>query len=73
MIRFFTLLLSLLERLFSAWDRSQVRQEERDKIIRDLNDEIDRQIELGGVAIVTPDPERDERLRARFDRSAGSE
>jgi hypothetical protein len=37
--------------------------------IKEANDEINRQIELGAAAISAPDPERDERLRDRFDRS----
>jgi hypothetical protein len=72
-MKLLTLLLSILDRLFSAWDRSQVRQEERQKIIREMNDEIDRQIALGEAVIVTPNPERDERLRSRFDRASSGE
>jgi hypothetical protein len=34
-----------------------------------MNDAINRQIALGEASIVTPDPERTERLRDRFDRS----
>jgi hypothetical protein len=34
-----------------------------------MNDAINRQIELGEAAIAIPDPERDERLRNRFDRA----
>jgi hypothetical protein len=34
-----------------------------------MNEAINEQIALGEAAIVNPDPERDERLRNRFDRS----
>jgi hypothetical protein len=35
----------------------------------EMNDAINEHIELGAAAISVPDPERDERLRDRFDRS----
>jgi hypothetical protein len=34
-----------------------------------MNDAINEQIELGAAAVSILDPERDERLRDRFDRS----
>jgi len=41
----------------------------RQETIKDMNDAISRQIELGEAATSIPDPDRDERLRDRFDRS----
>jgi hypothetical protein len=68
-MKFLTLLLSLFDRLWTAWNESKLRQQERAKTIKEMNDAINRQIALGEASIVTPDPERTERLRDRFDRS----
>ena len=69
MIKLLSSLLSLLDRLWAAWHENKLRQQGRQEAIKEANDEINRQIELGEAAIATPDPERDERLRDRFDRS----
>jgi F0F1-type ATP synthase membrane subunit b/b' len=69
MIKLLSSLLSLLDRLWAAWNENKLRQQGRQEAIKEANDEINRQIELGEAAIATPDPERDERLRNRFDRS----
>lgn len=69
MIKLLSSLLSLLDRLWAAWSENKLRQQGRQKAIKEANDEINRQIELGEAAIIMPDPERDERLRNRFDRS----
>jgi hypothetical protein len=66
-IRFLTLFLSLLERLFSEWDKAKLRQEGR----QDVQEQLDANVDKAEAAIATPDPERDERLRNRFDRSRG--
>ena len=50
-------------------DLIEQSQQSRQEAIKDANDAINRQIELGEAALNTPDPERDERLRNRFDRS----
>jgi len=67
MIKFLTLFLSLLERLFSEWDKAKLRQEGR----QDVQEQLDANVDKAEAAIATPDPERDERLRNRFDRSRG--
>lgn len=72
-MKFLTLLLSLIERLFTAWDQAKLRQEGRQETIKEMNDAINRQIELGEAAVNTPDAARDERLRNRFDRSRSTE
>ena len=71
MIKFLTLLMSLIERCFSAWTAAKLRHEGRQETIKEINDAINRQVELGEAAISVPDPERTERLRSRFDRSRG--
>jgi hypothetical protein len=69
MIKLLSSLLSLLDRLWAAWNENKLRQQGRQEAIKEANDEINRQIELGEAAVAVPDPERDERLRDRFDRS----
>ena len=69
MIKLLSSLLSLLDRLWAAWSENKLRQQGRQMAIKEANDEINRQIELGEAAVNIPDPERDERLRDRFDRS----
>jgi len=69
MIKLLSSLLSLLDRLWGAWSDNKLRQQGRQMAIKEANDVINRQIELGEAAISVPDPERDERLRDRFDRS----
>jgi hypothetical protein len=68
-MKFLTLLLSLFDRLWTAWSESKLRQQGRQETIKEMNDAINRQIELGEAAISVPDPDRDERMRDRFDRS----
>jgi hypothetical protein len=69
MIKLLSSLLSLLDRLWAAWSENKLRQQGRQEAIKEANDEINRQIELGEAAVAVPDPERDERLRNRFDRA----
>jgi len=71
MIKFLTLLMSLIERFFLSQEAAKLRQEGRRETIKEINDAINRQVELGEAAISVPDPERTERLRNRFDRSRG--
>ena len=68
-MKFLTLLLGVLDKLLGAWAESRWKQQGRQETIKEANDEINRQIELGEAAISVPDPERTERLRDRFDRS----
>jgi hypothetical protein len=69
MIKLLSSLLSLLDRLWASWSENKLRQQGRQMAIKEQNDAINRQIELGEAAVNIPDPERDERLRDRFDRS----
>jgi len=69
MIKLLSSLLSLLDRLWASWSENKLRQQGRQMAIKEANDVINRQIELGEAAISVPDPERDERLRDRFDRN----
>ena len=69
MIKLLSSLLSLLDRLWAAWSENKLRQQGRAATVKEMNDEINRQIELGAAATSVPDPDRTERLRDRFDRS----
>ena len=68
-MKFLRLLLGILDKLLGAWAESRWKQQGRQEAIKEANDVINRQIELGEAAIIIPDPERNERLRNRFDRS----
>jgi hypothetical protein len=69
MIKLLSSLLALVERAFAYFDQQLWKQQGRQETIKEINDAINRQIELGEAAITTPDPDRDERLRDRFDRA----
>jgi hypothetical protein len=68
-MKFLTLLLGVLDKLLGAWVEHRWKRQGRQETIKEMNEAINEQIALGEAAIVTPDPERTERLRDRFDRS----
>lgn len=68
-MKFLTALLGIINKLLGLWDENRWKRQGRQETIKEMNDAINRQIELGEAAVVTPDPERSERLRNRFDRS----
>ena len=68
-MKFLTLLLGVLNKLLGAWAEHRWKRQGRQETIKEMNEAINEQIALGEAAIVIPDPERDERLRNRFDRS----
>ena len=68
-MKFLTALLGILDKLLGAWAEHRWKRQGRQETIKEMNDVINRQIELGEAAINVPDPDRDERLRDRFDRS----
>ena len=69
MIRFLTALLAAIDKIFTFFDQQHWKQQGRQETIKEMNDAINHQIELGEDAVAVPDPERDERLRNRFDRA----
>ena len=69
MIKFLAALLGVIEKVFAFLDQRHWKRQGRQETIKEINDAINRQIELGEAANDIPDPERDERLRSRFDRS----
>ena len=62
-------LLGIIDKLLGVWSANRWKQQGRQETVKEMNDAINRQIELGEAAVNVPDPERDERLRDRFDRS----
>jgi len=68
-MKFLTLLLGVLNKLLGAWAEHRWKRQGRQETVKEINEAINEQIALGEAAIVIPDPERDERLRNRFDRS----
>lgn len=69
MIKLVTLLLSLLDRLFTHRRDVKLQTQGRQEAVKEMDDVIKHQIELGEAAVAVPDTDRDERLRNRFDRS----
>ena len=68
-MKFLTALLGIINKLLGLWNENRWKLKGRQEAIKEVNDAINKQIELGEAAIIIPDPERDERLRNRFDRS----
>ena len=68
-MKFLTALLGIINKLLGLWDENRWKRQGRQETIKEMNDAINRQIELGEAAVSVPDLERDERLRDRFDRS----
>lgn len=68
-MKFLTALLGIINKLLGLWNENRWKLKGRQETIKETNDAINKQIELGEAAIIIPDPERDERLRNRFDRS----
>jgi hypothetical protein len=69
-IKLLSSLLSLLDRLWAAWNEHKLRQQGRHEAVKEMADEAQRQVELAQAVAATPDPDRDRRLRARFDDAA---
>jgi len=68
-MKLLTALLGIINKLLGLWNEDRWKQRGRQETIKEMNDAINRQIELGEAAVSVPDPERTERLRDRFDRS----
>jgi len=68
-MKFLSALLGIINKLLGLWNEDRWKQRGRQETIKEMNDAINEQIDLGAAAISVPDPERTERLRNRFDRS----
>jgi cytochrome c biogenesis protein ResB len=70
-IKFLSSLLSLLDRLWAAWDQSKWQQQGRQQAQKEAADEVQRQLDLAEAAARLDDLERNKRLRNRFDDATG--
>ena len=68
-MKLLTALLGIINKLLGLCDENRWKRQGRQGTVKEMNDAINRQIELGESAVSIPNPERDERLRNRFDRS----
>lgn len=73
MIKFLLTLLAVVEKVLNFLDQRHWKLQGKQEAIKEANDAINRQIELGEAASSVPDAARDERLRSRFDRSRSAE
>jgi hypothetical protein len=64
-VKFLAALLSMLSLLVGEWVRSRAKQEGR----KDAQEVLDANVEKAEAAVAVDDPERDDRLRNRFDRA----
>lgn len=73
MIKFLAALLAVINKILAFFDQQYWKQQGRQETIKEMNDAINRQIELGEASINTTDLERVERMRSKYDRSRTSE
>lgn len=71
MIKFLTALLTLLNHIWTEWKEGILRKQGRQEALEEVADEVQRQVDLAEYAAHTDDPDRTERLRARFDDATG--
>ena len=69
MIRLLASLFGVINKVLRLLRDSKLEEQGRQQTVKEMSDELNRQIELADAAIAVPDPARDERLRNRFDRS----
>lgn len=69
MLKFLTLLLELFNRLLAERNAVRWKKQGREETIKEMNDAINADVKQAEAAIAAADPERDDRLRSRFDRS----
>lgn len=69
MFKFLTALLGAFNGILAMFRQHHWKRQGRQETVKEMNDEINRQIEMGEAAITIDDPERADRLRSRFDRS----
>lgn len=69
MFSFLASLFSAINRALGLWQGKKSEDRGRQATLKEANDELNRQVELSEHVTIVVDPERDERLRNRFDRS----
>jgi hypothetical protein len=73
MLKFLTALLGVLNKLLGAWQAHHWKRQGRQEAAREAEDEIKEQIALGEAAVISPDPDRIERMRSKYDRSRSAQ
>ena len=64
-MKFLTLLLSLIQYLFNQRDKAELREKER----KDIQEQLDVNVAKAESVATSNDPDRDRRLRDKFDRN----
>jgi hypothetical protein len=72
-VKIFASLLSILSAILTWWKRKELIEQGRKDQVLDAITEVEARVKKVEVAVGTPDPVRDERLRNRFDRSHGDQ
>lgn len=72
-MKLFASLLNLLLALFTWWNRKQTVEQGRNEQILEALKEVEARVEKADAVVVAIDPDRNERLRGRFDRSRGDQ
>ena len=72
-MKLLTSLLSVFAAILTWWKQRALIEQGRKEAALDAVKEVEARVEKAEVAVATPDPVRDERLRRRFDRSVGNQ
>ena len=72
-MKLLTSLLSVFAAILTWWRERALVEQGRKEAALDAIKEVEARVEKAEVAVATPDPVRDERLRGRFDRAAGGQ
>lgn len=69
MLKLLSALLSVIDKALGLWRDQQIKEQGRQEVVIEAA-KVEQQHEAEAIQAVTvPDPVRDERLRARFDRA----
>ena len=72
-MKLLTSLLSVFAAILTWWKQRALIEQGRKEAALDAVKEVEARVEKAEVAVATPDPVRNERLRDRFDRAAGNQ
>ena len=72
-MKLLTSLLSVFAAILTWWKQRALIEQGRKEAALDAVKEVEARVEKAEVAVATPDPVRNERLRKRFDRSIGNQ
>jgi hypothetical protein len=72
-VKLLTSLLSVFAAILTWWKQRALIEQGRKEAALDAVKEVESRVEKAEVAVATPDPVRNKRLRDRFDRAAGNQ